>query len=219
VRSLVLFGVGSEALIAYHQLSRCPDYRVVGFTVDAAYRSAESLFDLPVAPFEQVADRFPPREHGMHIAVGYSDMNRLRARKCAEARALGYALVTVVDPTAVVYPDVSLGENCLIGPYTVIQHAARIGDNVIIRDHCHIGHDARIQKNGFISSHAVVSGHVTLGPNCFVGSGSVIKEGLTIGKASLIGAGITMLQGSGECEVYMNRAAQKLPFPSDRFRL
>jgi hypothetical protein len=45
---------------------------------------------LPLVPFEEAARRYPPDDHQMFIAVSYAQMNRLRAERYAQARALGY---------------------------------------------------------------------------------------------------------------------------------
>lgn len=219
MKQVVLFGTNSAVVIAYYQLSASEDYRVVGFTLDSEYITETSMFDLPVVPFDQLETYFPKETHEMFIPIGYSRMNALREKKYLQAKEKGYTLITHTHPSAILSPDVETGENCLIGPYTVIQHGARIGNNVIVRENCHIGHDSVIQDHCFIAGHANISGNVIIEPNCFLGASCVIRDRLILKKRSLIGAGVTMLENSDENGVYMNRSPQKLPFPSDAFKI
>src|SRR5689334_4202995 len=57
---VILFGNGQIASVAYAYLTYDSEHEVVAFTVDRAYRDAPTLFGLPVVPFEEVQDLFPP---------------------------------------------------------------------------------------------------------------------------------------------------------------
>lgn len=219
MKQVVLFGTNPSVILAYYQLVEDGSLKVAGFTADKAYISEEMLFGLPVVPFERVEKVFPKENHAMFIPIGYSEMNLLREKKYIQAKEKGYAFITHVHPSAILYPNVTIGENCLVGPYTVIQPGARIGNNVIIRENCHVGHDSQIKDHCFIASQSNISGNVTIEPNCFLGASCVIREGLVLRQGSLIGAGVTLLEDSRDNEVYMNRSARKLPFPSRSFKL
>lgn len=219
MKQVVLFGTNPSVIMAYYQLVEDENIKVVGFTVDKEYISEEILFALPVVSFEQVETVFPKENNAMFIPIGYSKMNALREQKYNEAKEKGYAFITYIHPTAILYPNVRIGENCHVGPYTVIQPGARIGDNVIIRENCHVGHDTGIGDHCFIAGHSNISGNVTIESNCFLGASCVIREGILLQRSSLIGAGVTMLAGSRENEVYMNRSTQKLPFPGTSIKL
>ena len=86
---IVVFGTGDIARLAHFFFSTDSPHRVVAFTVDAAYRTADMFLDLPVVPFEEVAASYPPASHGMFVALSYAKMNQVRAVKYAEAKALG----------------------------------------------------------------------------------------------------------------------------------
>ncbi|THB80116.1 MAG: acetyltransferase [Desulfobacteraceae bacterium] len=216
---VVLFGNSASTAMAYHQLTADPAYSVAGFTLDRDFISQNEWFGLPMVPFEEVEQYFPPDSHDMLIAIAYTSMNTLRQERYDQAIEKGFSFASYIHPTALIYPGVSFGEHCMVGPFTVIQPDAQIGNNVVIRDHCHIGHDNRIHDHCFISGHCNISGYVTLESHCFLGAGVVVKNGLTLKRSSLIGAGVTILDNTSEHDVYMNRSAQKLPFPSDRIKI
>lgn len=52
-----------------------------------------------------------------------------------------------IHPTAIIGPDVELGNNNIIGPYTIIDGKTYIGDNNIIETHVYIGGFGEDTKN------------------------------------------------------------------------
>ena len=217
MKRVVLFGTSPSVIMAYYQLVEDENYEVVGFTTDKEYLTEKTLFELPVIPFDQIETTFAKEENALFIPIGYHKMNKVREQKYIQAKKNGYTFISYIHPTAILYPGVKVGENCLIGPYTIIQPDTTIGNNVIIRENCHIGHSNNINDHCFIAGHSNICGNVTIESNCFLGASCVIKDGIVLKRSSLIGAGVTMLEDSGENEAYINRAAQKLPFPSTNF--
>ena len=51
---IVIFGAGDIARLAHFYFSTDTEHEVVAFTVDPAYRTADTFLDLPLVPFEQV---------------------------------------------------------------------------------------------------------------------------------------------------------------------
>lgn len=73
-----------------------------------------------------------------------------------------------IHPTAVLAPDVTLGNNVTIGPHVVIDKGSSIGHNTTI------------------SSGVLIGPHVTIGDNCLLHSGVVIREHCHIGHRVVI---------------------------------
>ena len=78
-KDIVIVGDSAFAEVACEYFSHDSPYRVVGFSVECAYCQRESLLGLPVVPFEEIEMRFDPARHAIHVAVVYTQMNRLRA--------------------------------------------------------------------------------------------------------------------------------------------
>ena len=64
---VVIFGEGKIAEEVYFYFTNDSPYEVVAFCADAAYISRQTLFELPVVPFEEVLDRSPPVDFKMSI--------------------------------------------------------------------------------------------------------------------------------------------------------
>jgi len=79
-----------------------------------------------------------------------------------------------VHPTAVIAPDVTLGQNVSIGAYVVIEAGSSIGDNCIIKSHVHIGHHVHIGNNTSIHAHVSIYDYSQLGNHVAIHASSVI---------------------------------------------
>jgi sugar O-acyltransferase (sialic acid O-acetyltransferase NeuD family) len=180
------------------------DHQVVAFTVHRASAPEEaSLAGLPVVPFEEVVERYPPGEYAMFIAVGYRDVNRVRAHLCGEARALGYELVTYVCSKATHWGDTKIGDNCFIFEDNTIQPFVTIGDGVVLWSGNHIGHHASIGDYCFVTSHVVISGHTRIGAYSFLGVNSTFRDDISVGRSNVIGAGALIMKSTQDDEVYV----------------
>lgn len=186
MKKLILFGTGDLAQIACEYFSNDSSYEVAGFTVDRSHLHTDTLMGLPVVAFEEVESFFPPEEHDIHVCLIYNDMNRLRAKKCAEAKIKRYDLTSYISPRAFVSPSAKIGEHVFIFEGNVIQPFVEIGDRVILWSGNHIGHHSVIENDVFISSHVVISGHCNIGGNTFIGVNSTLANSIKIGKRTWI---------------------------------
>lgn len=217
--NIVIFGAGDIAKLAHFYFSRDSEHRVVGFTVDAAFRREPTMAELPLVDFETVERHFPPAECQMFIALSYAEMNQLRARKYGEAKARGYSLASYVSSRCTNLAEHSFGDNCFILEDNTIQPFVRIGSNVTLWSGNHVGHDSVIEDHVFVSSHVVVSGHVRVGAFSFLGVNATIRNGISIAPHSLIGGGAVVMADTEERGAYIQRPAQRLDKTSDQIKL
>jgi sugar O-acyltransferase (sialic acid O-acetyltransferase NeuD family) len=216
VTRVVLFGAGQVASLVHYYLTHDSQHEVVAFTVDGSHLTEPSLFDLPIVPFDDVEALYPPDDFGMMVAIGFTMVNRLRAEKYAQAKNKGYQLISYVSSTATTWPDLNVGDNCVVMEDTVIQPFARIGNNVTLGPGCCIGHHSVISDHCLLASHVDVSGGATVEPYCFLGANSTIRNGITIASEGVVGAGVAILRNTLEREVYSNPPAVRLAIPSNK---
>ena len=122
----------------------------------------------PLIPFEDIEIKFPPEKFKMFIALGYKELNQLRARIYKDAEKRGYELISYISSKAFVWKNVEIGKNCFIFEDNTVQPYVKIGDNVTLWSGNHIGHHSIIRDNCFVSSHVVVSGYCEIKENCFL---------------------------------------------------
>jgi sugar O-acyltransferase (sialic acid O-acetyltransferase NeuD family) len=217
--NIVIFGAGDIAKLARHYFETDSPHRVIAFTVDAAYRKSDTFEGLPLVPFEQVDTVYPPALCQMFVAVSYTGMNGIRARKYAEARARGYTLASYISSRCTNLAQEPPGDNCFILEDNTIQPFVRIGSNVTLWSGNHIGHDSVIEDHVFISSHVVVSGHVRIGAYSFLGVNATLRNGITIAPRTLIGAGAVIMADTADDGVHVSRPATRLDKTSDQIEL
>src|SRR5436190_5515798 len=130
MRDVVIFGAGQVAETVHWYLAEEGRRNVAAFTVDAAYRTTETVLGLPVVEFETLTATHPPDRYEMFVAISYLGVNKVRAAKCAEAEAKGYRLTSHVSARAMVWPKLALQPNTLIMEANVIQPFVTVGRNV-----------------------------------------------------------------------------------------
>lgn len=216
MKKVIIFGTSNFGEVVNFYLTHDSDYDVAAFTVNKSELRQKKFLDLPVVSFETIENEYSPNDYAMFIAVGYTKMNKIRAKLCQDAKKKGYELISYVNSKATVWDDLTIGENCFIFENNVIQPFVKIGNDVILWSGNHIGHHSEIGDHCFISSHVVVSGKVKLGPYCFLGVNSTIRDGITIGPECVIGAGSLILHDTKEKEVYTTERARLLDVKSDK---
>lgn len=213
---VILFGNGQIASCAYAYLKHDSTHEVVAFTVDREYLTETSLFGLPIVPFQDVRELYPPSDHKMLVSVSFRGVNKLRAAKYAQGKAFGYEMISYVSSKASTWPELTMGDNCVIGENATILPFASIGNNVMIGSGAIIGHHSRIGDHCWITGGSVISGSVSIGARAFVGANATVRDRLKIGEACVIGAGVTLLANAKDRTVYMADNGRVLPIDSDQ---
>jgi sugar O-acyltransferase (sialic acid O-acetyltransferase NeuD family) len=218
VAEVVIFGAGDLAEVVHTEMRSDREHEVVGFTVDRQYRTRTSFRGLPLIPFDEVADFWPPDRYRMLVALGYTDLNRARRGKCEQARALGYRLASFVHSSTVRFEGTAIGENTIILDGNSIQPHAVIGDNVLIWSRNAIGHHSTIGNHCCITSGVFVGGRTRVGEHSFLGIGCIVRDNIGVGAYSVIGAGCVVLADAPERSVFRAVEAKPSRVTSDRLR-
>ena len=85
-KELVIFGSAEIAKLCRYYFDHDSNYNVVAFTVDDPYADVETIDGLPLVPFSEIIDRFPPDRYSMHVGLSYQRMNQLREEKYLQAK-------------------------------------------------------------------------------------------------------------------------------------
>lgn len=214
---VIIFGEGKFAEVVYFHLTNDSPNEIVAFTANADYISKNKLFGLPVIPFEEIESEFSPDEYKMFIAVGYQNLNNLRATKYFEAKNKGYELISYISSKATNFGNVEVGDNCLILENNAIQPMSKIGNNVTLWSGNHIGHHSTIGDHCFLSGQVVISGSTTIGPYCFIGVNATIGHEITIGEKNLIGARTLITKSTESNSVFISQDTPKYRLDSSSF--
>lgn len=103
----------------------------------------------------------------------------------------GCIFSSYIDPSVLLSSSSSVGQGCIILPYSLISNDSVIGSFSIINCHSSIGHNVSIGSFVSISAHVDIMGHCEVSDNVFMGSGSRVLPTKRIGEFATIGAGAT----------------------------
>ncbi len=217
MKPIVLFGTGKIAEVMLYFFTHYSDREVVACTVDRDYFPGARWQDLPVAPFEEIVSQYPPATHDMFVALGYQDMNALRATKCAQARELGYTLASYVHPDSGLPTDCVHGDNCFIMNQVHIHPFVKLGNNVFVWSGAMVGHHSTIGDNCWLTSCANISGVVTVGANCFFAVNATVGHGVSVGDECFMGANSLIVKSTNTGEAYLVEATKAFRLNSHQF--
>lgn len=210
MKKIVIFGLGMMSEVVYRHILRDAAYDVVAFTLDRKWlETGESDLaksaNLPVVAFEDIEQLYPPERYALFIAMGYHDLNRVRAEKCVEAKSKGYELVSYVSTRANCGPWLDMGENCLILDGVGVQPGARIGDNVWLWNNSLVGHHASIGNHCWVAAGTTIGGKARIADYCFFGLNATVGGDISIGADSFVGAGTLITKGAAANSVFVQR--------------
>lgn len=218
-KKIVIYGNGETAEIVSEYFKYDSPYEVVAFTVDCEFLNADNLLGLPVIPFNQVSELYPPSSHEMFAAASFGKLNRIRTAMYLKAKSKGYTLASYVSSHAFVWNNVEIGDNVFIFENNVIQYKAKIGNNVILWSGNHIGHQTVIEDNSFISSHVVISGFCTIGTNSFLGVNTSFNHGVNFGKDSVTGNGTIIVRETESGSIFVGNPAKRIKSSYEAFNI
>jgi sugar O-acyltransferase (sialic acid O-acetyltransferase NeuD family) len=218
MKKVIIFGTGGFAKIIYLYLQKDPDFNIIAFTANEQTIKEKTLHNLPIIPFETIEEKYSPDEYEMFIALGYTDMNRKRAKFFKEAKDKGYKLISYIHPSNIINDGFQIGENCFIFENNVIQPFVKLEDNIIIWTGNVISHHTTIMSHCFIVSHVAIAGNTVIEPYCFIGINATIRNSIRIAKDCIIGAGTVILKNTNEKEVYTSKSTVKLDITSDMIK-
>lgn len=102
--------------------------------------------------------------------------------------SLGFEMMTLVFPTAVIDEYASVGAGCIIRHQAVISAQVELGRNCVVSDNAYVGHDSVVGAHTYISPGVNINGSVLIGEATFVGTGAVILPERVVGAGSVVGA-------------------------------
>ncbi len=216
-KKLVIVGDSAFAEVAYECFTYDSPYEVVGFSVESAYLKRETLFGLPIVPFERLEEFFEPSDVAFYAALVYTKLNRLRTRLYEAAKGKGYQPASYISSRAFVWRNVRLGEHCFIFEGNTLQPFVRVGDNVVLWSGNHIGHHSVIRDHCFISSHVVISGFCDIGRSTFLGVNATLANNVTIGEDNWIGLGVTIVRDTAANTLFSGVQPDPAEIPARRF--
>jgi sugar O-acyltransferase (sialic acid O-acetyltransferase NeuD family) len=216
MKPLIIFGTGKIAEVTAHYFSRSSKRDIAAFTVLKSHKFQDNFLGLPVVEFEKILIAYPPDRYDMFIAVGYQELNNLRARLCRDAKILGYRLASYIDER-LIGSLTSHGENCFVMDGANIHPCVSLGNNVFVWSGAIVGHHCDLGDNNWITSGCSIGGSVTSGDSCLFLINSTVGNGVKIASRCILGANSLVTNDTKENEVFITQSTKPFRLLSDEF--
>jgi sugar O-acyltransferase (sialic acid O-acetyltransferase NeuD family) len=217
MKKLVVFGAGKIAHVLSDYFERDSDYEVVAYTCETQHVTAKEYRGRPLVPFDEVERLFPSSDHEMHIAVGYHQLNRVRERLLAEAKAMGYRTPSFVSTRSWPGPGVACGDNCFIADGVSVEPGARIGENVALWSNVVVGHHSEIFNHAWLAGGTAIGGAAKIGERSFLGLNVTVGHEVSIGADCLLGAQALVTKSLPAGSVVIERDSEVIRLNSEQF--
>jgi sugar O-acyltransferase (sialic acid O-acetyltransferase NeuD family) len=146
---------------------------------------------------------------GASYLVGIADPS-IRNRLAQLLEAKGLSPMTLIHPRAIIGPETTLGEGCLVLGGAHVSSSIRIGRHVQVHYNATVGRDAVLADRVTVYPGANVSGSVLLDEDVTVGSNAVVLQGLKVGRGTFVGAGAVVTRDLGPGLVVVGAPARPL---------
>lgn len=207
---VVIHGTGKLGQMVFHLLRRSEEHRVVAFTANQEYCVDKQLLGVPLVPFYQIEEIFPPEKVGMLSVLGGLGGWAARKELYERAVAKGYRHLNYVHPSAVVQGKQTWGDNNIVFPFTTIGFDGRMGNNNVLREKVYLGHDFVLGDHTFLGVGATVGGGARMGSGCYVAMSTTITNDVSVGAGAFVGIGSLLLRDAEPEAKYFGHPAKKV---------
>jgi sugar O-acyltransferase (sialic acid O-acetyltransferase NeuD family) len=186
---LVIYGAGGfarEVAQLVRDLARVgTPITLAGFLSDDPAAHGTAVAGLPVLGGSEFLEAQSGR-YDVAIAVGSPGVKR---RLAAHARVHARSCPSLVHPTVVTSPSVTLGSGTIVCAGSILSVDIEVGEFVTVNLACTVSHDSRLGDYVTLAPSVNVAGNVRVAVGTDVGIGSRIIQGQRLGHWSIIGAG------------------------------
>jgi sugar O-acyltransferase (sialic acid O-acetyltransferase NeuD family) len=216
-KPIIIFGTGKIADVVYYYATAECGFEVAGFSVNESYLGEAIFNEKPVFAFETLETYFPPADYDLFVAIGYHNLNDLRAQICKEAIDKGYNLVSVVSPECKLPANVTYGNNCFIMPPSVIHPCVTLGNNVFVWSGALVGHHTVVGDHCWLTSHCHIGGNVQIGENSFVALNATVGHSVVLGNHCFLGANTLVIKNMEPMQVVIAESSKPIKMNSRQF--
>ena len=189
MEKIIILGFGGHAKSLVEIIEQQGRYEIQGFVTPKGNEQEHYRKYSVIAPDEELDKLFACGITNAVIGVGFLGNAKIRDDLYILLKKIGYHLPVIVDQTAIIAEDVSIGEGSVIGKGCIINSDCTIGKMTIINTGAVIEHECCVGDFSHISVSSVLCGSVKVGRHTFIGANASVKQCVNIGDNSIIGMG------------------------------
>lgn len=180
---VLIIGAGGFGCAVADALAAGSDYTVAGFLDDRGFELG-TVLGHPV--LGRIAD-LKNVGHGRSrvvVAIGNNDRRRVLYLL---AQSIGFELVTVVHPRAIVSAHARLAPGAMVMAGAVVGTEAQVGQGAIVNTAAVVDHHASVGEFAHLGVGACMAGHSALGPGAWLKEGCVLRSGQSFTEGAPVG--------------------------------
>ncbi|MBE6146879.1 MAG: acetyltransferase [Firmicutes bacterium] len=175
-----LIGAGGHATVL-SDIARKNKIEISGVFID---KNAKNITIYPV--IDEIKNIINYKEDEFIFAFGNV---KIRKQMEQEFSKYGIKWFSLIDESAIISEDVTIGKGTVIMPGAIINAGAKIGDHAIINTGVIVEHGCNIENHVHMSPRSVICGNSIIRSGTWIGAGSTIIDEIEIGSDSIVGAG------------------------------
>lgn len=190
-QKFLLIGGGGHCRSVLASLRRAKS-DVIGI-IDPGLEKGSLIDGVPVLGDDSHAEKFKDQALVL-ITVGSVGSNAVRVKLFQAYRKSGFSFGTLVDPSARVTENVTIGGGTVILASVIVNTGAKIGANCILNTGTIVEHECQVGDHAHIACGAILCGTVRVDMGAFVGAGATVRQGAKVGESAVVGAGSVILK-------------------------
>lgn len=199
---MYLFGASGHCKVVIDSL-RASDKDVL---IEAVYDDQPKAKEIAGVPIRLTKESIFRLGQEWVITIGDNQIRKQVSERIAAV------FVNAIHPSAVISPDVALGEGSVVMANVVINAEAVIGNHCIVNSGAVVEHECSIGNFVHISPNAALAGCVTVGEGTHIGIGASVIQGVQIGKWVTVGAGAVVIRDIPDYAVAVGNPAKIIKY-------
>lgn len=188
---LIIIGAGGFAKEIIFLVERNNFFAIKGLVDDKYQELPEEILGYPVLGGIDYLNQI---RKNTAIAIGVAKP-KIKEIIYHKIKTNGYLFFpNIVDSTALIGSEVSLGIGNIIMPYSTFTAHISIGNFNMVNIHSTIGHDSEIKNYNSIYPDVNLSGNVSIGSHNEFGVGTKVIQNIKIGNDNITGAGSVVIR-------------------------
>ena len=208
VLPILIVGAGGHGRSALTLLRRHGGFNPIGF-IDSINAVGASLYGLDILGRESDIESVCKRYSVSHIFLAIGNNFHREAIALRLRRQLPSAIFPpIVDPSAVVSPDIKLNSGVIIFPMAHVGSGCILEQGSFINTKSSLDHDCSLGSYASLAPGAITGGNVIIGSRSFIGLGAHVIQNVRIGHDTVVGAGSLVLRDQPDGIVAYGSPAQ-----------
>ena len=217
MKPILIFGAGKIADVIGHFMIETSNLDVQAFVVDDGFKEIDQLNGKPILTYSECLKKYTPNEIDFFVAIGYHDLNKIRAKKLAQLKSDGFGITSYIHPNSGIPSDLVFCENTFIMDHVSIHPKVKLGSNNFVWSGAMIGHHSIIGDHNWFTSGCKIGGNVSIGEFNFFALNSVLSHSIQVGNENFFGANTLVSKNVTNQTVFITESTKPFRLTSNQF--